>query len=108
MRAFILPVFALAALAGCADPAKEILFDGMRFGGRLQADKDDKRSFVATVKPVSQGLDAAREAARYEGTAYCVRKYGSSDIDWTFGPEDDEAALQIADDLMTVQGRCVE
>lgn len=98
----------LLLLAGCADPAKEVLFDGMRYSGRLNADSDDKRSFVATVSPVSQGLEAAREAARYQGTRYCVRKYGRSDIDWTVSPDAKADALQFVDDVMTVQGRCAE
>lgn len=108
MRAVALIFPALVALTGCADPSKAILFEGLSFKGRLQADKEDKRSFVATAGPVSQSLDGAREAARYEGTTYCIRKYGRSDIDWTLDPEAEEASLQIADDLLTVQGRCAE
>ena len=80
----------------------------MSFKGRLKADKEDKRSFVATAAPVSQGLDGAREAARYEGTTYCVRKYGRSEINWVASPGAKATALNIVEDTLTVQGRCAE
>jgi len=99
---------ALVLLTACEDPKNAILFDGMRYSGRLQADSEDKRSFVATVSPVSQSLEGAREAARYEGTTYCIRKYGRSDIEWSLNPEAETEALSISDDVLTVQGRCAE
>lgn len=99
---------ALLGLGACEDPQHAALFDGMRYTGRLQADKDDKRIFTATSAPVSQGLEGAREAARYEGTGYCVRKYGSSDIIWTLSPDAEATSLSVADDRLTVQGRCAE
>lgn len=95
-------------LTGCEDPKNATLFDGMRYSGRLQADSEDKRSFTATVSPVSQGLEAAREAARFEGTTHCVRNYGSSDIDWVLSPDAEATALSITDDQLSVQGRCAE
>lgn len=108
IRSAIISAAALLMLAGCEDPKNATLFDGMRFAGRLQADSEDKRAFTATVAPVSQGLEAAREAARYEGTTYCVRKYGSSDINWTLSPDAEATALSVTEDQLTVQGRCAE
>jgi hypothetical protein len=99
---------ALGALAGCSDPTRQVLFDGLPFKGRLSADKDDKRNFVATAAPVSQSLEGAREAARFEGTSYCVRKYGRSDIEWAASPDAEATALNIVEDVLTVQGRCSE
>lgn len=104
-------ISALAAallLSACENPNAGPVFDGMRYTGRISLDKEDKRSFTATVAPVSQGVEAAREAARYEGTQHCVRNYGTSEIDWRLSPDADRAALQIAEDQMTVAGRCVE
>ncbi|MEP5154534.1 hypothetical protein [Planktotalea sp.] len=95
-------------MTACEDPQHAVLFDGMRYSGRLQADKEAKRNFTATAAPVSQGLDGAREAARFEGTSYCVRKYGSSDIIWTASPDAEATALSVVDDKLTVQGRCAE
>lgn len=108
IRSAIICGAALLTLAGCEDPKKAILFDGMRYSGRLQADSENKRNFTATVAPVSQGLEGAREAARYEGTTYCVRKYGSSDIAWSLGPDAEATGLSVVDDQLTVQGRCAE
>lgn len=106
IRIAIISAATLALVSGCSSPDKNVLFDGKMFRGALKVDDNDKRSFVATVSPVSQSLDGAREAARYQGTAYCIRKYGYSDIDWTAGPEADEAALNVVEDALTVQGRC--
>jgi len=99
---------AFALLAGCTDPDKQILFDGFSFKGRLQAEKDDRRNFVASAAPVSRSLEGAREAARFEGTTYCIRKYGRSDIDWVASPEAEASALNIVEDRLVVQGRCAE
>lgn len=99
---------AVMTLAGCEDPKNAVLFDGMRYTGRLQADSEVKRNFTATVTPVSQGLEGAREAARYEGTTYCVRNYGNSDIAWTLSPDAEATGLSIVEDVLTVQGRCAE
>jgi len=108
IRAAFISCAALAVLAGCSDPTKLVLFDGQQFVGRLKADKDDKRNFVATSAPVSRSLEGAREAARFEGTSYCVRKYGRSDIEWSVSPEAEATELSIVDDVLTVQGRCAE
>ena len=108
MRVAILSTLALSMLAGCTNPDDQVRFDGLLFNGRLTADKEDTRSFVASVTPVSQSLEGAREAARYEGTTYCIRKYGRSDIDWTASPEAEATALNIVEDTLTVQGRCAE
>lgn len=98
----------VATVAACADSADIPRFDGLQFGGRLQADREDRRAFTAQVAPVSQSLAGAREAARHEGTVYCVRNYGSSDIEWIADPDADESALQIEDDRLFVAGRCAE
>lgn len=108
IRAGVITLALLGSLGACTDPAKAILFDGMRYSGRLQADREDKARFSATAAPVSQGLDGAREAARYEGTRYCVRKYGSSIIDWSRSPDDEAETLSIVDDRLIVEGRCVQ
>lgn len=104
----IISAACVGLLVGCSDPAKQVLFEGMHFNGRLQVDNEDKRSFVASASPVSQSLDGAREAARFEGTTYCVRKYGRSDIDWSASPEAEASALNIVEDTLVVQGRCAE
>ena len=108
IRTAFITCAALAALTGCTDPSRPVLFDGMQFNGRTNIDKDDKRNFVATASPVSQSLEGAREAARFEGTSYCVRKYGRSHIEWGASPDADATELNIIEDVLTVQGRCAE
>ncbi|MGH1578310.1 hypothetical protein [Planktotalea sp.] len=108
IRTILFSGLAALTLAGCEDPRKSILFDGHRFSGRLKVDGESKRDFVATVSPVSQSLEGAREAARHEGTTHCVRNYGSSDINWTLSPDAEATALSIVEDELTVQGRCAE
>ena len=108
IRATLICVGVIGLLAGCSDPDKMVLFDGQKFNGRLQADKEDKRNFVASASPVSQSLEGAREAARFEGASYCVRRYGRSDIEWVASPEAEATALNVVEDVLTVQGRCAE
>lgn len=104
----LISALALAGLSGCSDPADAVLFDGMAFKHSIKIDKEDRRRFVATSAPVSQSLDGAREAARFEGTAYCVRKYGSSEIEWSASPDAETKSLSIVEDQLSVQGRCAE
>ncbi len=108
MKAVLSGIVVLVGLAGCAPPDNAVLFDGQRYFGRLQADSEDRRAFTATVSPVSKGLAGAREAARHEGTYYCVTKYGHSYITWTIDPDAPETSFDLSDDRLTVQGRCTE
>jgi len=108
IRAAVITCAVFAMLAGCTDPSRQVLFDGLQFNGRTNVDKEDKRNFVATASPVSQSLEGAREAARFEGTSYCVRKYGRSDIEWSASPDAEATELNIVEDVLTVQGRCAE
>ena len=86
----------------------EILFDGQRFRASLDADNDARQNFIVSVRPVSASLEGAREAGRYEGTVYCVNRYGSSDIIWVVGPDSPDEALPISGDTLTLQGSCRE
>ena len=72
----------------------------------MSTSRDARDEFTVTARPVSASLEGAREAARYEATVYCVNRYGRSDIAWTVGPDSPDAALPIADDTLTLAGRC--
>jgi len=102
---YCVSLIALIALAACSDDER-VRFDGQLFKGRLDASKEDTRQFVATVSPVAASLDGAREAARYEGTKYCIAQFGNSYIDWTNSPDAEEADLQIENGTLTVVGAC--
>ena len=92
-------------LMGCGPDDETLFFDGQFY--RSNAKKDGERhEFRATAKPVSASLAGAREAARYEGIAYCVRNYGSSDIIWVTDPEAPEEELSIDGDTLTLRGAC--
>lgn len=95
----------LAALAACESKDDRIAFDGGYF--RAKADKLDKEQrdhFTVTVKPVSESLDGAREAGRHEAITYCITNYGSSNIEWTQGPDADEVTVE--DDTLMLAGIC--
>lgn len=98
-------LLALLALAACGPGDDTILFDGQYFRTRIN-DTEARHIFTVTARPVSASLQGARDAARYEATAYCVRNYGNSRIVWTVGPDDPEETLPIADDTLTLQGAC--
>ncbi len=99
----------LATVPGCAGSNKEaIAFDGVVFKARTRpVDKKVSRAdFTATIFKVSRSLDGARQAARFEGTKYCIENYGSSAVDWSIGPDTDPGRLRVADDAITFRGRC--
>ena len=103
----IIPMILMAALvAGCGNDDDRIAFDGEYF--RMKVKKVDKQRdvFTVQVRDVSKSLDGARQAARYAGNAYCVETYGSSDIEWTIGPDTPAEDLTIVDDTLTFQGVC--
>lgn len=96
------------ALAGCDKKKEWEPFEGIYF--KAKASPVDKKEtlavFTATVWKVSQSLDGARQAVAYEGTKYCIAKYGTSKIDWTVGPDTPVENLTVVDDKLTYSGRC--
>ena len=109
MRIFLILTCIALSLTACSRFGRSTtLFDGQYYSGRTRTAGDDKHDFTATVRPVSKGLNGAREAGRHEGTKYCIRNYGVSRIDWTVGPDTPDAQLGISDDTLTFVGRCTE
>lgn len=99
----------LVAVAGCSGRNRnDIAFDGVVFRAKTAAiDKKVSRAdFQTTIRDAGLSLDGAREAARYEGTKYCVTNYGTSKIDWAVGPDTDPGRLTAVDGDITFQGRC--
>lgn len=99
----------LVITAACArDNPNRVPFNGVVFKTRTKpVDKKVSRAdFTSTIYRVSQSVEGAREAARYQGTIYCVTNYGSSDIDWMVGPDSDAGRLAIVDDTITFRGKC--
>ncbi|SFT63622.1 hypothetical protein [Sedimentitalea nanhaiensis] len=102
-------VAAVAVVSGCSGKRKDAFaFHGVVFKAKTRpVDKKVSRAdFTATIFDATQSLDGAREAARYEGTKYCIANYGTSMIDWSVGPESEPGRLSVSDNAITFRGRC--
>lgn len=107
--AVILMAATILVPAGCArDKPNRIPFNGVTFKSKTKAvDKKVSRAdFTSTIYKVSQSLEGAKEAARHQGTIYCVTNYGNSDVVWSVGPDIETARLPIVDDTITFRGKC--
>ena len=106
MKYVIFGCVAVALLAGCNSRQDRFAFDGKYFRANVSKVDRQRDVFTVTVRNVSQSLDGAREAGRYEATKYCIKNYGSSDIEWVVGPDTPPQNLRIVDDSLTFQGAC--
>lgn len=80
----------------------------LRFRTRVAATTADGRGFVATTSGAGRSPAGAAEAGRTQANAYCVRRFGGSEIVWAVGP--DGPAGPIAVDgagRVTLSGTCV-
>ncbi|WP_147298854.1 hypothetical protein [Rhodosalinus sediminis] len=93
------------ALAACGGGRTEVAFDGGSYSASAARGETVER-FIASARPVSAGRAGAVRAAEHAGKRYCIETFGSSDIDWTTGPDSDPAALPVAGDAVTLEGRC--
>ncbi|MEM8655908.1 MAG: hypothetical protein AAGF36_14290 [Pseudomonadota bacterium] len=103
-----LMLVAVLLLSACSvdRQANRVAFDGVFF--RASSSKVDKQrdQFEVGVSPVSASLEGAREAGRYEAIRYCIRQFGSSDIDWIAGPDAEDGTLRISGDKLLLRGTC--
>jgi hypothetical protein len=95
----------VAALVGCDLANETPLFDGQRYRTKLSKE-GERHLFQVTASPASASLAGAAEAARYEATRYCVTNFGSSDIIWSVGPDQDLDDLPVTDDRLVLRGAC--
>ena len=108
MRSLMITCLALLMLGGCTERAKRVYFDGKLYPTREKAvSKDDRAAFVVTVRKASQGIDGAREAGRHGGSKYCIKNFGTSQIDWERGPDDPAETLQFSNSNLVLNGRCI-
>ncbi len=109
-RLVILSISAVLALGACDKLTKKddrVSFDGYFFRAKTKhMDRKDLPHFSVSVQGVSQSLEGALEAGRYQGTTYCINTFGTSDIDWVVGPDTDPAALIVTNDTLNFEGRC--
>lgn len=108
MRNFIFFGFALATLAGCDPSRNDNLFryENAYYAPKISVDRNDRSTFTVSVRGFEQGLDGAREAARYEATKHCINYLGSSDAAWSIGPDSDREQLQIVSGALIFSGKC--
>jgi uncharacterized protein YceK len=109
MRILLILTCVALAISGCSRLGRSTtLYDGQYYSAKARNTGDDKHDFTVTVRPVSNGLEGARQAGHHEGTKYCIRQYGVSSIDWTVGPDTPDTQLAFDDSTLTFVGRCVE
>ncbi|WP_245216251.1 hypothetical protein [Sagittula salina] len=101
----------VAMLAGCGlgkgvRREQAQTFDGQTFRGTAKPVGDDRTQFVASVSQPGKSIDGAIKAAAYQGTKYCIRTYGTSDIDWSVGPDTPKDQLTITSDALMLTGQC--
>lgn len=106
MKIVIPVLMAVLALPACTDKKKLTPFDGHYF--RTKVSKVDKNlfDFEVKIRDVSQSIEGARQAGEYAGISHCIRYYGSSDINWSVGPDTPAEELRVVDDTLIFRGVC--
>ncbi len=95
-------------LMGCSNPLdleeNKVAFDGHYFSSKITQNKTDDRYFTIKVRRASRSLSGAREAGRYEATRFCIKNFGTSDIKWALGPDDEHVGLTGR--ILKLSGKC--
>ena len=100
-------ILAALSIAGCGQREERIAFDGEFFrASAARIDRDQREQFTVQVGDISRSFQGALEAGRHEGTRYCIEEFGTSDIIWVSGPDDDPETLEINNDRLTLRGSC--
>ena len=107
LRALVTVMVASTLLAGCSGKMRNVnavKFDGHYFAGRASKNNADPHGFSVRIRNAAKSIAGAREAARYEATIYCIEQFGTSDIIWSIGPDDE--AISLSNRSLTLVGRC--
>ena len=95
-------------LLGCSNPLdleeNKVSFDGHYFSSKITQNKTDNRYFALMVRRASRSLSGARDAGRYEATRFCIKNFGTSDIEWVLGPDDENVGL--TGKILKLSGKC--
>ncbi|MGB1331696.1 MAG: hypothetical protein ACPG6M_03830 [Paracoccaceae bacterium] len=94
----------VAACSGTTRNVNAVKFDGHYFAGRASKSSADPHGFSVRIRNAAKSIAGARDAARYEATIYCIEQFGTSDIIWSIGPDDE--AISLSNRSMTLAGRC--
>jgi len=106
-RAAVMSLIAVLVLSACQSRTQRVYFNGNFYPSKARADKQDRKNFVVSVRRADQELLGAREAGRYEGTQYCLKNFGTSDIAWTVGPDPEDEDLEVSGGSLILRGACV-
>lgn len=99
---------AMVALTACTDREKRVYFDGNYYPTSEGAvDRDDRAEFTVEVRRADQGLAGARRAGQHAGTKYCINTFGTSDIEWTIGPDAELDVLMRSGNNLNLRGTCL-
>lgn len=97
-----------ASLGGCERAgifrSDAPVFDGQRFRSQIKAERKDRQHFTVLVHQVSKSPEGAVAAGVYKATSHCITYFGTSDIDWTVGP--DTQPLPVNGDVLAMTGTC--
>ena len=107
LRALATVLVASTLVAGCSGTIRNVnavKFDGHYFAGRASKSTVDPHGFSVRIRNAAKSIAGAREAARYEATIYCIEQFGTSDIIWSIGPDDE--AISLSNGSLTLAGRC--
>ena len=113
MKRTLLAALCLATLGGCGVLPRITIFQRsvpeapLPYVARLSVDRGAS-DFTVRVRTRGAPIVQWRESARFQGTRYCLRNFGSSEIDWQSrgGPEDWIVA-SLPGGQVQVAGRCV-
>ena len=107
LRALVTVVVASTLVAACSGTIRNVnamKFDGHYFAGRASKSSADPHGLSVRIRNAAKSIVGAREAARYEATIYCIEQFGTSDIIWSIGPDDE--AISLSNRSLTLAGRC--
>ncbi len=107
MRVLVACLIAVLAVSACTKKENRVLFNGLYYPSKAKSASDNRQGFAVTVKRATKGLDGAREAGRYEGTRYCLKNFGTSEIKWAQGPDADNGTLNLSGSSLKLTGSCV-
>jgi hypothetical protein len=111
--AMVVLLAAVTAVSGCSEKFRDsfrskkdlVTFDGHVYKSKAQkVSRETRDHFEVTVSRANQSLLGARQAGEYEATKYCISEYGTSNVDWLIGPED-ETIIPVDDKIM-LEGFC--
>ena len=105
-RTLALVLTAGTVLAACAERKERVTFNGVFYKAKAKPASDDRQTFSLKVPRVDRGFEGALLAADYEAARYCIKEFGTSELEWFNGPEGDEGTIAVENNTMTFSGRC--